>query len=56
MASPKLPATMTEVAISSPGGPEALQPRTVPTPVPGSGELLVRVTPTRVFGHADVAD
>ena len=43
MASPKLPATMTEVAISSPGGPEALQPRTVPTPVPGSGELLVRV-------------
>ena len=43
MASSPIPATMTEVTITSPGGPEVLQPRTVPTPAPGDGELLVRV-------------
>lgn len=43
MTSRNIPAAMTEVAISSPGGPEVLQPRSVPTPVPGEGDLLVRV-------------
>ena len=43
MTSPKIPVTMTEVVITSPGGPEVLQPRSAPTPVPGDGELLVRV-------------
>jgi putative PIG3 family NAD(P)H quinone oxidoreductase len=43
MAPFSIPATMTEVAISSPGGPEVLRPRSVPTPVPGEGDLLVRV-------------
>ena len=38
-----LPASMTEVAIAQPGGPEVLQPRQVPLPVPRPGEVLVKV-------------
>lgn len=38
-----LPATMTEIRITAPGGPEVLQPQLVPVPRPGPGELLVRV-------------
>jgi NADPH2:quinone reductase len=38
-----LPATMTAVAIPVPGGPEALVPTRRPVPVPGEGEVLVRV-------------
>lgn len=38
-----LPAAMTEIAITAPGGPEVLRPRTVPVPLPDPGELLVRV-------------
>jgi len=38
-----LPATMIEVAIAGHGGPEVLQPRTVPLPTPAAGELLLRV-------------
>ncbi len=38
----KLPSTMTEIQITVPGGPEVLQPRSVPTPQPGPGELLIR--------------
>ncbi|MFC4526979.1 NAD(P)H-quinone oxidoreductase [Dyella halodurans] len=38
-----LPSTMAEIQISAPGGPEVLQPRSVPTPHPGPGELLIRV-------------
>lgn len=38
-----IPASMTEVVIASPGGPEVLQARDAPTPVPGDGDLLVRV-------------
>ncbi|WP_266169883.1 NAD(P)H-quinone oxidoreductase [Dyella subtropica] len=34
---------MTEIEITTPGGPDVLQPRTVPVPSPGQGELLVRV-------------
>lgn len=38
-----LPERMTEIAITVPGGPEVLQPRVVPVPRPGRGELLIRV-------------
>lgn len=38
-----LPTSMTEVTIAQPGGPEVLQPRQVPPPVPGPGEVLVKV-------------
>lgn len=39
----KLPAQMTVVAISKPGGPEVLIPETRAVPVPGPGEILVKV-------------
>ena len=38
-----LPATMTAIEIKTPGGPEALTPTTRPLPVPGPGEVLIRV-------------
>jgi NADPH2:quinone reductase len=38
-----VPKTMTVVAIAKPGGPEALQPREMPTPEPGPGQMLVKV-------------
>jgi len=34
---------MTAIAISSPGGPEVLVPARLPVPVPGPGQVLVRV-------------
>jgi len=34
---------MTAIAIASPGGPEVLKPVRLPIPVPGPGQLLVRV-------------
>lgn len=37
------PATMIAVGYDSPGGPEVLRPETVPVPVPGPGEVLVKV-------------
>ncbi|PMZ86528.1 MULTISPECIES: NAD(P)H-quinone oxidoreductase [unclassified Pseudomonas] len=37
------PQTMTLIAITEPGGPEVLQPRQVPVPVAGAGEILIRV-------------
>ena len=39
----KLPAEMTVVGISKPGGPEVLLPETRAVPVPGAGEILVKV-------------
>lgn len=39
----KLPAQMTVVAISKPGGPEVLVPETRPVPAPGQGEILIKV-------------
>src|SRR6202795_4009023 len=39
----KLPAQMTVIGISKPGGPEVLLPETRSVPVPGPGEILVRV-------------
>jgi NADPH2:quinone reductase len=38
-----IPATMTCVEISTPGGPEVLKPATRPTPKPGEGEVLIQV-------------
>ena len=37
------PATMTAIAIADKGGPEVLQPVTLPVPAPGPGQLLVKV-------------
>ena len=38
-----LPATMTAIALSHPGGPEVLAAETRPLPQPGPGEILVKV-------------
>ena len=38
-----LPESMTAIEISSPGGPEVLKPCSRPVPVPGEGEVLVKV-------------
>lgn len=40
---PALPELMTEIGISQPGGPDVLQPRRVPVPQPGPGQVLVKV-------------
>lgn len=40
---PDLPATMTAIAISRPGGPEVLVPEERPVPQPGDNEILIRV-------------
>jgi len=34
---------MTAIAITAPGGPEALRPVTLPVPKPGAGEVLIKV-------------
>jgi putative PIG3 family NAD(P)H quinone oxidoreductase len=38
-----LPETMTAVGFDAPGGPEVLHTQTVPLPIPGPGELLIKV-------------
>jgi NADPH:quinone reductase len=38
-----LPETMTAIEITGPGGPEVLKPRVRQVPVPGAGEVLIRV-------------
>ena len=38
-----LPATMTAVEIAQPGGPDVLNPVSLPVPQPGAGELLIKV-------------
>src|SRR6266545_4338417 len=50
----KLPAQMTVIGISKPGGPEVLLPETRPVPVPGPGEILVKVAAAGV-NRPDVA-
>jgi NADPH:quinone reductase len=50
----KLPAQMTVVAISKPGGPEVLIPETRDLPNPGPGEILVKVAAAGV-NRPDVA-
>ncbi|MFN5716594.1 MAG: alcohol dehydrogenase catalytic domain-containing protein, partial [Bradyrhizobium sp.] len=49
-----LPAQMTVVAISKPGGPEVLVPETRALPVPKAGEILVKVAAAGV-NRPDVA-
>src|SRR4051794_41413113 len=50
----QLPAQMTVVAISKPGGPEVLLPETRAVPAPGPGEILVKVVAAGV-NRPDVA-
>src|SRR3954451_7365306 len=50
----KLPAQMTVVAISKPGGPEVLVPETRPVPKPAAGEILIKVQAAGV-NRPDVA-
>ena len=38
-----VPETMTAIEISTPGGPEVLKPKTMPTPKPAAGQILVKV-------------
>ncbi len=38
-----IPPIMRAIAITKPGGPEVLLPITLPTPVPGAGEVLIEV-------------
>ncbi|HWB46047.1 MAG TPA: NAD(P)H-quinone oxidoreductase [Hyphomicrobiaceae bacterium] len=38
-----VPETMTAVEITTPGGPDVLQARSVPTPKPGPGQILIKV-------------
>src|SRR5258707_6993870 len=39
----ELPSRMTAIAIKAPGGPEVMVPEQRPVPVPGEGEVLVKV-------------
>jgi len=39
----KIPSTMTAIAITAPGGPLVLKPEKRDVPVPGEGEILIRV-------------
>src|SRR3954464_10659235 len=50
----KLPAQMTVVAISKPGGPEVLLPETRGLPAPGPGEILIKLMAAGV-NRPDVA-
>lgn len=38
-----IPETMTAITVTKPGGPDVLEPITLPVPQPGPGEVLVRV-------------
>src|SRR5665213_3418725 len=50
----KLPAQMTVIGISKPGGPEVLVPETRAVPAPGPDEILIRVEAAGV-NRPDVA-
>jgi NADPH2:quinone reductase len=49
-----IPATMTAIGITAPGGPEVLVPQERPVPAPGEGEILVKVVAAGV-NRPDVA-
>ncbi len=38
-----LPHAMTAIAITEPGGPDVLQPVSLPVPVPGHGQILIKI-------------
>ena len=40
----QLPAAMTAIGFEEPGGPDVLRTETVPLPLPGAGEVLVKVS------------
>ncbi len=46
-----LPATMTAIEITEPGGPEVLKPASRPMPLPGAGEVLIQVAAAGVNRH-----
>src|SRR6202789_2673528 len=50
----KLPAQMTVIGISKPGGPEVLVPETRSVPAPGANEILIKVAAAGV-NRPDVA-
>lgn len=50
MVSMTIPHDMLAIAISAPGGPEVLTPRREPVPVPGPGDVLIRVAAAGVNG------
>ena len=50
----KLPAQMTVIGISKPGGPEVLLPETRSVPTPGPNEILIKVAASGV-NRPDVA-
>jgi NADPH:quinone reductase len=43
-----LPETMMAIAINGKGGPDVLQPRELPVPKPGAGEILIKVAASGV--------
>jgi len=45
-----LPTTMTAIGIKAAGGPDMLVPEQRPLPVPGTGEVLVKVAAAGIFG------
>jgi NADPH:quinone reductase len=49
-----IPATMTAIGITAPGGPEVLVPQERPVPAPGEGEILVKVAAAGV-NRPDIA-
>ena len=49
----KLPAQMTVVAISKPGGPEVLVPEQRSVPQPGPDEILVKIELPRLRSRVD---
>jgi NADPH2:quinone reductase len=50
----KIPSQMTVIGISKPGGPEVLLPETRAVPMPGTGEILIKVAAAGV-NRPDVA-
>src|SRR5262249_30260713 len=40
---PSVPEMMTAIEITTPGGPDVLKPARIPTPRPGSGQILIKV-------------
>jgi NADPH:quinone reductase len=46
-----VPETQTAIVITAAGGPEVLEPRTVEVPVPGAGQVLIRVSAAGINRH-----